>query len=447
MSIQSLCRGAWAAALLALALELSGCASGPKYTVDDGRPVNPVLLAQIRHYGDAERAVRPAIARSAQLADPACDKQWELPFSVASSESWAKDDRVAWVRALGVDERLTVIAAAPQSPLQPGQHIERVLSDSGSAEDLLAALAERRDKGKPFGVTLSGGQQALVQPFQVCRGYTRFSPPNTPKLQDYHWLMSLHPAEVVQARPTDDEALWMVLWTQGLSEEAGVRMKAYHYTTSVAGALYNVFTLATGLQGVALAAKDAQQAAASVASDVLKQQLIDQAKSYAADRMRESLSDSAQKMLQTQVLGSMQRAAANRGALLGISRVAATAFDRADAWAFDRMARLGASPVAGFALHQKLAELGLAENVFVFDSERLAALSERAERQGLRESVVAALRGLKPEELDQELEGMPLASAPGAFSYEDTPATAAGNPYAYGLVEALVSMPGAGKEK
>ena len=140
-------------------------------------------------------------------------------------------------------------------------------------------------------------------------------------------------------------------------------------------------------------------------------------------------------------------AAANRGALLGISRIAATAFDMADAWAFDRMARLGASPVAGFALHQKLAELGLAENVFVFDSDRLAALSERAERQGLREAVVAALRGLKPEELDQVLEGMPLASAPGAFSYDDTPASTAGNPYAYGLVEALVSMPSAGKEK
>lgn len=430
--------------VLVAGLVLAGCASGPKYTIDDGRPVNEALLQQIRNYGDAERVVRPAIARSASLADPECDKQWELPFSVASAEAWAKDDRVAWVRALGVDERLTVIAATPQSPVRNGQHIERVGREGGGAEDLLVALAERRDAGVPFNITVTGGRAVQVQPFQVCRGYTRFAPPSTPKLQEYHWLMTLHPAEVVQARPTDDEALWMVLWTQGLSEEGGVRMKAYHYATSVAGALYNIVTLATGLQGAALAAKAAQQAAASVASEVLKQQLIDQAKSYAADRMRESLADSAQKLLQTQVLGSMQRAAANRGALLGISRVASTAFDRADAWALDRMARLGASPVAGFSLHQKLAELGLAENAFVFDNDRLSPLNAKAEQMGLRDSVVAALRGLKPEDLDNELEGMPLASAPAAFTYDD-PAAPSSGLYAYGLVEALVSMPVSGK--
>ena len=72
-------------------------------TVDDGRAVNEELLGNIRSYGAGERALRPAIARSAELKDPDCATQWELPFSVATSYNWNKDDRVAWVRALGVD--------------------------------------------------------------------------------------------------------------------------------------------------------------------------------------------------------------------------------------------------------------------------------------------------------------------------------------------------------
>jgi len=114
----------WLVQLLASAV-LAGCAA-PRYTTDDGRKVNEELLAQIRHYGAGERAIRPAIVRSSALADPDCDKQWELPFSVATSESWASDDRVAWVRALGVDERLTVVAAAATSPLQAGERIVEI---------------------------------------------------------------------------------------------------------------------------------------------------------------------------------------------------------------------------------------------------------------------------------------------------------------------------------
>lgn len=56
---------------------LVGCAA-PKYTVDDGRPVNEELLGHIRTYGAGEKALRPAIARSAALQDPVCDIQWEL---------------------------------------------------------------------------------------------------------------------------------------------------------------------------------------------------------------------------------------------------------------------------------------------------------------------------------------------------------------------------------
>ena len=79
---------------LIAALVLGGCAS-TDYTVDDGRTVNETLVQNIRRYGRIEQAVRPAIERSAALQDKECTKQWELPFSVASSQSWAPNDRVA----------------------------------------------------------------------------------------------------------------------------------------------------------------------------------------------------------------------------------------------------------------------------------------------------------------------------------------------------------------
>lgn len=89
--------------LLLATLLLAGCASAPKFTVDDGRKVDEPLLAGMRAYGAGERLIRPAIARSAALQDRDCDKQWELPFAVATSAGWSPDDRVAWVRALQVD--------------------------------------------------------------------------------------------------------------------------------------------------------------------------------------------------------------------------------------------------------------------------------------------------------------------------------------------------------
>lgn len=98
---------------------LAGCA-GPKYTVDDGCAVNLQLLEHISLYAKGEQLLRPAIRRSALLKDPDCDRQWELPFALASSKGWDETNRVAWVRALGVDERLTVVAASADSPLQEG---------------------------------------------------------------------------------------------------------------------------------------------------------------------------------------------------------------------------------------------------------------------------------------------------------------------------------------
>lgn len=83
-----------ACGLFLLVLLLAGCGT-VKYTIDDGREVNPVLLENIRLLGQGERLSWPAIARTADLKDPECDTQWELPISVASSYDWSENDRVA----------------------------------------------------------------------------------------------------------------------------------------------------------------------------------------------------------------------------------------------------------------------------------------------------------------------------------------------------------------
>ena len=432
-------------ALFVLTL-LSACA-GPKYTVDDGRKVNEALLGHIRTYGAGEQSLRPAIARSAELKDPKCDKQWELPFSVATSYDLEVDDRVAWVRALGVDERMTVIAVAPGSPLQLRDKIKSVGRFSvDNSDDMMITLAELRDTGDPFHVQLSTEKWVRIVPFQVCRGYTRLAPANLPATQDYHWLLSMHPLEVARPGLTDDEALWMVLWTQGVSEEGGARMKTYHYGTKIAGTMYNLFTIASGLKGAALAAdaaiKTAQSAAASAATEVLKKQLIDQASAFATSKIRDEVTTIAKNLTQAQVVGAMQQAAANRGALTGVAWIASSVFDKADSWAYQRMEQLNANPLAGFALHQKLIESGLAMNSMVFDQERLTALSKVADVKGRGSEVVALLGGFKPASLTVAIAKMPLASAPKKFSYFDSPGTAtSAQPYANGLIESMISMP------
>jgi hypothetical protein len=431
--------------LWSLLSTLVGCA-GHKITVDDGRKVDETLLAQIRAFGAGERLLRPAIARSAELRDRECDKQWELPFSLASAEKWSDDDRVAWVRGLGVDERPTVVAVAEGSPLRPGARIEGVagLKFEHNAEKMLERMADLRDAGKPFQVQVMGHGAVAVAPFQVCRGYTRFAPPSTPLAQDYHWLLSIHPLELTQAQLSADEALWMVLWTQGLSEEGGARMKTYHYGTKIVGTLYNVVTLATGLKGAALAAEGAmraaQYAATKAATELAKQQIMEQARQFAIERLKGAALDVAERTARATAMSSIQQAAVNRGALGGVARVGATVFDRADAWALERMVQLQADPLAGFTLHQKLAEGGLAANAFVFDAERLGSLNKVALAKGMQERVAAVLKGMKPEDLMTEQGAMPLASARTAFSYED-PREAANQPFAFGLVAALLEMP------
>jgi len=439
----------WILCLICLGL-LTACAA-PKFTVDDGRAVDETLLGHIRSYGTGEQALRPAIVRTAALKDPACDTQFELPFSVASSDEWSENDRVAWVRGLGVDERLTVVATSPGSGLKLQDKVVEIDGyHSSSAEEMLLKLAARRDAGAAFEVKLANGKKVAIQPFKVCRGYPRLAPPNSPATQDYHWLLSVHPLEIPLANLDDDEALWMVLWTQGVSEEGGARMKTYHYGTKIAGSLYTLFTVASGLKGAAMAADAAiavaQQTAATVASDVLKRQLIDQATAFAAARVRNEVLGAARKLTQQQVMGAMQVAAVNRGALSGVAWVASTVFEEADAWAYTRMEQLNANPLAGFNLHQKLIERGLASNSMVFDTERLTALNKLAEGKGRGEDVVAILQGIRPEELQLAMAEMPLASAPTGFSYDDARDQAdAMQPFANGLVDGLLTMPVASK--
>ena len=425
-------------------LLLSACA-GPKFTVDDGRKVDEALLANIRAFGSGEQSLRPAILRTASLKDADCDRQWELPFSLATSYGWSEVDRVAWVRGLKVDERLTVVAAAPNSPLDLGDKIIAVMGQKDAdSERLLATLAEARDAGKPFFVSLASGANKRVTPFEVCRGYTRLAPPNTPEVQDYHWLMSLHSLELTRADLNEDEALWAVLWTQGLSEEGGARMKTYHYSVKIASRLFDLATLATGLKGAAMAAEAAVLAAKSAAkaavTEVLKQQLIEQGRVLAVARVREGVSDAAQKLSRQQVMSAMQAAAANRSSLSGVARIGATVFDRADQWAFERAAKLGANPLAGFTLHQKMIERSLTSNAFALDVERLSALSKLAETKGMEPEVLAILRGIKAEELLFEIGAMPLASAPSSFSF-DHPSDPGSGRFARGLIDAMLEIP------
>jgi len=427
---------------------LAACA-GPKYTVDDGRKVDEVLLANIKAYGSGERVMRPAIERAAKLQDPDCDTQWELPFSVESSYDLKPDVRVAWVRALGVDERLTVVGAGFASPLKVGDKIQEIAGYSReNTEKMMLELADRRDSGKPFNVKLFGGNTVKVTPFKVCRGYARLAPPATPMAQDYHWLLTVHPLEVAKVDLTYDEALWTVLWSEGVSEEGGARMKTYAYGSKVAGALYNLFTIASGIQGAAAAASaavaTAQQAASAMATEVLKQQLIEQARSAATNRMRDEAVSVARKLTQAQVANALQQAAANRGALSGVAWVASTIFEKADAWAYQRMEQLKADPLSAFTLHQKLIEKGLTANSMALDSDRLIALNKLAESRGLGGDVSAILQGMRPEDLQLEMAAMPLASAPNAFSYDavDDPSQTQ-QPFARGLVDGMLNMPAA----
>lgn len=415
--------------------------------MDDGRPLDPDLLASYQLYGQGERALRPALAEAARLNDADCEKQWELPFAVATAEGSEGDARLAWKRALNVEDPLTVVATSPDVQLSEGDRIVRVARTADSkALVLLEALGNAREEGEPFEIALSNGKRVQVRPFQVCRGYTRLSTPLTPKVQDYHWLMTMHPLELPQASPSRDEMLWAVLWTQGLSEEGGARMKTYHYGTKIGGTLLQLVSLASGLNAAALAAKVAVEEAKKIAvqqlADFARDQIIAQARQIALQKIREALREEVGKISRSQALLVLERSARNRGALMGMGWVASTVWERADAWAFERMRRLGADPIAGLRLHQKMVERELGDNAFALDADRLNALTKLAEANGLKNQAIVALGGVSLEDMGLELAAMPMASSRSSFSFSSPDDPGAGR-FSRGLIDGMLQLPSA----
>lgn len=445
-------------ALVALATCVLCACGGMKYTVDDGRKVNETLLGNLRLLGHGERALRPAIVRSGALNDPDCNRQWELPFSVATSYDWSEDDRVAWVRALQVDERLTVVAATPESGLVVGDKLVELQGyRRDDATKMLAELASLRDDGKPFAVKTAAGKTLTIKPLQVCRGYVRLAPPLTPAYQDFHWLMSIHPLEIFAPQISPDEALWMVLWTQGLSEEGATRMKTYHYTKEVVSTLFELASLATGLNAATQAAKvavnQAAQAAAAAAAKSASEAAAKQALEEAAKKLAEQAAQDYAQRVGEEIVKSVGRQAGNAlrdtfmarmgMAVSSLSWVATTVFDEADRWAYDRIGKLGGDPLAGAKLHQKLLDQSRVANVFVFDEERLAKLATLA-RQTQREDLLAAvLKGASLEAFKLHLNDMPSASEDSAdmalvAESDEVFQPAAGEG---GLIDAMLRMP------
>jgi hypothetical protein len=325
------------------AIFLSGCAT--QLTVDDGRQLDSHLLAEMQAYGEAAAVIRPAIVRAAALNDSNCSTQYELPFEVLTS--YGLDDvdaKVAWVRALGVDENLTVIAADPASGLKAGDIVAQVAGyKSRNKVKMATALLEARDSGEPFTVELASGERVTVAPFKICRGHVLIASPFEPTAQGYHWTQSMHPLEVFHPRLTADEAEWIVLWTEGLSERGGARMKTYAFMMST---LKWASVAAIGVT----AGGSAAAAGASSAGNAAGVQVAGQAASM------------------------MARGAANKASLSGINRIAAGVFGRADKWAFENMQKLGMNPRAGLSLHEKMLAEGAASNAFLFDEKRLTGM-------------------------------------------------------------------------
>jgi hypothetical protein len=123
-------------------------------------------------------------------------------------------------------------------------------------------------------------------------------------------------------------------------------------------------------------------------------------------------------MLQAKVVSTLQEAAANRGSLSGVSWVASTTFENVDVWAFDRMDRLNADPLAGISLHQKLVAMQLASNSMVMDPERLAAFGKFVRVKGRGSELDALLQGSEGSDAQTADLFMPVASN-NEFSYED----------------------------
>ncbi|MES2537531.1 MAG: hypothetical protein V4632_16860 [Pseudomonadota bacterium] len=334
---------------------LTGCAT-TRLTVDDGRKLDARLLSEMETYGAAAAALRPAIVRAAGIHDTNCNIQYELPFVAMTTYGVENEDvKIAWVRALGVNENLMVIGADLSSGLKTGDVVTEVAGyKSHNTLKLVSQLMDARDRGEPFSLKLASGRKVMISPIRLCRGYSVIASPFQAGLQNYHWAESVHPLEIFHQPLTPDEAEWIVLWTQGLSEQAGARMKTY--AVMVGGIKWiTMIALGVSTSGASASARSAAAAAGtSSAGQVAAVQLAGQAASL------------------------MTRAAANRASLSGINGIAAGQFDEADKWAFNKMITLGMDPRAGMSLHEKLIMQGAAANAFLLDEKRLAGMERLA---------------------------------------------------------------------
>jgi hypothetical protein len=325
---------------------LAGCAT-TRLTVDDGRKLDDQLVSDMKAYGAGAAALRPAVVRSAALNDKNCSIQYELPFEAMTSYGVENPDaKIAWVRVLGVNENLTVIASDTSSGMAMGDIITEVAGyKSRNTLKMVSELVDARNRGKPFRLTLASGRKVLISPIKVCQGHTIIASPLHAAAQNYHWTQSMHPLEVFHQALTPDEATWIVLWTQGLSEQSGATMKTYAF---VVGGVRWIAMIALGV--ATSGASTAAAAGSSATSQLAAVQLAGNAASL------------------------MASAAANRASLSGINGIAAGGFDQADKWAFENMRKLGMNPRAGITLHEKLISQGAAANAFLLDEKRFAAM-------------------------------------------------------------------------
>jgi hypothetical protein len=188
---------------------------------------------------------------------------------------------------------------------------------------------------------------------KVCRGHVAVAPPFAAAMQTYHWSAVVHPQDVFHQLLTPDEAAWVVLWTQGLSETGGARMKTY---SVVVGTVKWTAVIALSVaSGGAMAAAGSAAIASGAGVGVAFGQM---AAISAVNKVAVALTG----------------AAANRAELSGINGIAAGVFDKADHWAFENAKKLGVNPRAGLALHQKMVEQGSAKNAFALDEERLTKM-------------------------------------------------------------------------
>lgn len=348
---------------------LTGC--GTTLMVDDGRKLDDKLVAEMKDYGSAVRVLRPAIVKSAALRDEDCSKQYELPFVAWTSDGIRSDDiKVAWLRAIGVNTDVSVLATDGTVALAPGDIITQVGGYSSSKSlKVFTELLELRDKGKPFTLKLRSGREVAVTPVEVCRGRVAPSLPLEAAVQSYHWTAVSHPHQLFAASLTPDEALWVVLWSQGLSEVGGARMKGYAF--AVGAVKWTAVAAITVASGGAMAAAGGAAAAGGTSLGAMAGQML-------------AINAAGQ------VATGLASAAANRASLSGINGIAAGVFDKADGWAFEQARKIGIDPRAGLSLNDKLVRQGWAANAFALDQERLSKLQALVATLPVQASAVPA---------------------------------------------------------